>query len=323
MSPYRRNILVGALVLGGLGVFAWMVMEFSGKAVELFSPPQMSLHLKSERGDGLSDGSAVTYLGVSVGRVISVSRSSEGNGVVIETVVDSKPPLPANIHAVIVQSSLLGGGSNVNLNLLGEKAEGALAPNSTLDANYVGLQLNLLPPAVTQTADQVGQMSDEIRKMTLQLRNSNVIDDLDGALKQINTQTAKAGKMIDSMQEILGNQNSRDDIRLSLEKFRQTTEATTRVAAKLDSLTDSLQHDTDQISKQVGDRLTQISAILANVQSITEKVDKGKGSAGQFVNDPRLYESLVDSTRQLSLTVADLHRLIQQWEQEGVHLNLK
>ena len=57
-------------------------------------------------------------------------------------------------------------------------------------------------------------------------------------------------------------------------------------------------------------------------QSMADKMDKGEGTIGKFVNDPRLYESLSDTSAELNLTVKDLHRLVQQWEQEGVSLKL-
>jgi DNA-binding Lrp family transcriptional regulator len=41
------------------------------------------------------------------------------------------------------------------------------------------------------------------------------------------------------------------------------------------------------------------------------------------VNDPRLYESLVETAKELNATVSDLRRLVNQWEQEGVSLKLK
>ena len=42
-----------------------------------------------------------------------------------------------------------------------------------------------------------------------------------------------------------------------------------------------------------------------------------------MVNDPKLYQSLVDSARELNLTIVDLRRLIDQWEQEGASIKLK
>jgi hypothetical protein len=41
------------------------------------------------------------------------------------------------------------------------------------------------------------------------------------------------------------------------------------------------------------------------------------------MNDPKLYQSLVETTMELNATVKDLHRLVEQWEQEGVTLKLK
>ncbi len=73
----------------------------------------------------------------------------------------------------------------------------------------------------------------------------------------------------------------------------------------------------------MGDRLTQIADLLSSVQSIAQKIDKGQGTAGQLVNDPKLYQALVDSSRELNATVTDLKRLIEQWEEEGVNLHLK
>jgi hypothetical protein len=55
---------------------------------------------------------------------------------------------------------------------------------------------------------------------------------------------------------------------------------------------------------------------------MARKVEQGKGTAGMMVNDPRLYESMVDSAKQLNATLSDLNRLVQQWEQEGVTLRL-
>ena len=61
---------------------------------------------------------------------------------------------------------------------------------------------------------------------------------------------------------------------------------------------------------------------MQSFQSITQKVDEGKGTAGLLVNDPKLYQSLVDTSRELNATIADLRRVVQQWEQEGVSLKL-
>ena len=45
--------------------------------------------------------------------------------------------------------------------------------------------------------------------------------------------------------------------------------------------------------------------------------------AQYVVNDPKLYESLVDSAKELNATISDFKRLVEQWEQEGISFKLK
>jgi phospholipid/cholesterol/gamma-HCH transport system substrate-binding protein len=328
MATYQRNILVGATVLGAALVFGWMALKFSSKTADLFSPPQFPVHFVTERANGLSQGSTVEYLGVDVGRVVSLARNPDGMGVTIDAVVDREPPLPSNLRAEIVQTSALGGTSVINLDFEGNRAQGALVPNETIQAQYVGL--DLFPASLTQTTSEIAAMSEEIRKTAKQLRESGAIDDLDHTIKTVGVQANKVGQVFDSLQSILGDPKTQNDLRTAIANIRTTTD-------KLNNLADSLQNTTgaassafkdaqvriDDLSKQVGDRLTQIAGLLTSVQSIAQKIDKGQGTAGQLVNDPKLYAALVDTSRELNETVTDLKRLIEQWEQEGVDLRLK
>ena len=328
MATYQRNILVGATVLGAGLVFGWMALKFSSRTADLFSQPQFAVHFVTSHANGLSQGSAVQYLGVEVGRVTLLTRNPDGMGVTIDALVDREPPLPSNLRAEITQTSALGGASIISLDVDGDRAHGALVPNETITAEYVGL--NLFPPSLTQTAAQFAAMTEEIRKTAKQLRESGAIEDLDKTIKTIATQADKIGQVFDSVQSVLGDPKTRNDLRTAISNIRATTD-------KLNSLADSLQNTTgaastafkdaqvriDDLSKQVGDRLTQIADLLSSVQSIAQKIDKGQGTAGQLVNDPRLYQALVDSARELNATVTDLKRLIEQWEQEGMNLHLK
>jgi hypothetical protein len=74
---------------------------------------------------------------------------------------------------------------------------------------------------------------------------------------------------------------------------------------------------------QLGSTLEQAATILKNIESATAKLDAGNGSAAMLLNDPRLYENLYDTSRQLSETIATFRRLVEQWEQEGVTFKLK
>ncbi len=244
MATYQRNILVGATVLGAALVFGWMALKFSSKTAELFSPPQFPVHFAAARANGLATGSTVQYLGVDVGRVTSLSRNSDGMGVTIEAMVDREPPLPENLRAEIVQTSALGGASIINLDIDGDRTHGALVPNETITAEYVGL--NLFPASLTQTAGDIAGMSEEIRKTAKALRESGAIEDLDKTIKNISTQSGKVGDVFDSLQSVLGDPKTRTDLKTAISNLRTTTD-------KLNNLADSLQNTTGAASSAFKD----------------------------------------------------------------------
>ncbi len=306
--------MVGVVVLGALITLAWMLIQFGGRLMTPFSPASMPVHLVADTAGGISSGSGLLYRGVNVGRVERLRRAEDQLRVYIDAVVDRQPPLPGNLRAVIRSQGLVGGSASIALELIGPQPQGTLKPDQTIQAHYVGL--DFLPP-------EFAELATELRQTARQLRESNVIGHLD-------EQVGKVGKLIDSIQAIMGDNKLREEVRTSLANIRSTTEKAERIADNLELVTADmhrLSNETSEqvlgLSKQTSDRLQQVSKVLDQFYAIAEKVNKGQGTAGAMVNDTRLYESLVDSARELTVTVGDLRRLVEQWEQEGVSLKMK
>lgn len=320
MSPYRRNILVGVVVTASLVLLAWMILKFGEFPATLFAPPSQPVTFVAERADGLGEGSNITFRGVIVGRIKDVKRSGDGKDVLINAQVDRQPPLPANVEGAITIVSALGGTSTMVLKTTGPAPEGTLKPGAKLHATFVGLQF--LPQEYTQLAT-------ELRLTAKQFRESNIILHLD-------QQVANAGKLINSVNSLVSDPQLRSNIKVALDNIRQASQTINQLGGKFDKLADQASGtmgdlrttinktgtNLDTITKQVTDRLQQVSVMLDHFQSIAAKVDNGKGTAGQLINDPKLYQALVDSTEQLNATIADLKRLVEQWEQEGVYFKL-
>ncbi|HMB96127.1 MAG TPA: MlaD family protein [Tepidisphaeraceae bacterium] len=313
--------MVGVVVLGGLLILAWMLIQFGAGFATPFAPASQSVRFVADRADGLSNGSPVTYRGVQVGRVENVSRADDQLQVYIDTALDVKPPLPENLKAIIRSQGLIGGSSLLVLELVGDKPNGTLHAGETIPAHFIGL--DILPP-------EFAELAAEMRLTVKQIRQSDVIGHLD-------QQIVKAGNLLDSMQSVINDPQMRENLKVSLANIRTTTERATQVTANLEKLTTDLdtlslntgdaiaktQHEVVDLSREMTARLEQTSRLLDQFQSISEKINKGQGTAGALVNDNRLYESLVDSARELNATVSDLHRLVQQWEQDGVSLKMK
>jgi phospholipid/cholesterol/gamma-HCH transport system substrate-binding protein len=328
MSPNRKNVLVGAVVLGSLLTLGWMLIQFGGNLMLPFSPATIQVRLIAERADGISNGSAVLYRGVSVGRIDQISFSPDQLRVIMVALLDKQPPLPANLRGVIRAQGLIGAGAVVILETADAQPNGQLQPDQEIPAKFVGL--DFLPP-------EFASLANELRDTIREFRQTNLVGHLD-------QQVDKAGKLIDSIQALVGDKTVGDDLKTTLDNVRAVSEKADRIATNLEKFTGNLEKlSTDagaavndarvtinktqtevlNVSKQMGDSLQRVSKLLDQFQSIAEKIDKGQGTAGEFVNDKRLYESLVDTSKQMNAAVSDLKRLLEQWEQEGVSVKFK
>ena len=50
MSPYRKNLMVGVVVLGGLVALGWMILQFGDAPIKFFSTEQIRVQFAREDG---------------------------------------------------------------------------------------------------------------------------------------------------------------------------------------------------------------------------------------------------------------------------------
>ena len=325
MSAYQRNTIVGAVVLVGLGILGWMILQFANRAASFFLTTGMPITLTAGRADGVAEGSQVTYRGVNVGRVTGVRRvagAPEGADIVIDALIEADPPLPANLEGRIKQTSLLGASATITLEPGPDELDPASRP-ATADGPR-------LPPLLVEGANLRAEYVPDITSLGDNIRG-----------------------LTNSLQDLIGDPRVKEDVHVSLANIRETTESAKHLGARLEKLSDRLDEIADnsngtiseahetvkdvratvkdaratvndgrrelrKFSANLNQRMEQVALSLQHVQSVARKVDEGEGTAGQLVNNPKLYESLADTVAEMNLMVRDMRRLIQQWEQEGI-----
>jgi ABC-type transporter Mla subunit MlaD len=345
MSAFRKNLMVGITVLIALILLGWMILRFSDAPFRIFAKAQMPIKIEAPSAEGVSEGTSIYYLGVSVGRVTKIERSEDLKSVVMEGLVD--PPLPSNIEGRI-RTQLFGGGAAISLVLVPEDSttrpttsgvfamddvqpRGTLTSGSRVRATFLGI--DILPKEFTE-------LSQELRRTSQQFRESQLVPKLASAVDTFKANIDKAGSLIDSMNRVVGDEKAQKNITVALENFRITSERAANIAQKLEALStkadtrfdevagntnkllNSAQGRIDEIGKLLGDRLVQVAKTIDQFEAITRKINEGKGTAAMLLNDPALYENLVDVSKEMKLTVMDLKRLVEQWEQEGVPFKL-
>src|SRR5438445_1602210 len=335
MTAFKKNLMVGITVLIALILLGWMLLRFSDVPVRLFTRKQMPISLEAPSAEGVSEGTSIYYLGVSVGRVTKSDRSPDLRSVVMEGLVD--PPIPANVEGRI-RTQLFGGGASISLILVPYTADalkagttrpssspfsmpqeieprGELKNNSRIRAIFVGI--DILPKEFTD-------LSQELRRTSEQFRESQLVPKLASAVDTFKMNIDKAGNLIDSMNKLVGDEKAQKSINETIENFRATSETATRIAKKIETVSakadvrlDEVAGNTnkllvgaqgrlDEIARLMGDRLVQIAKTLEQFEAITRKINEGQGTAALLLNDPSLYENLLDVSKEMKLTIADL-----------------
>ncbi len=323
---------MGLVTFAAMGIFAWLIFKVGSAPATLFQPAQIHVTFRSDRADGLGNGANISYKGITVGRISGVERDPETDEITIKASLWKDQHLPANLGADIIFTSPLGAVSTLTLKLNGPKPEGKMEEGAVLEAKFLGS--TFLPP-------EFAELARNVNESVKQFNNAKVLEKLTQTIEETNKDIVKAQGVIDGVNTLVNDPGMRSDLAKSLASIHATAANAEDVSGRIKALSDKFTSITggaekavdrtnsilDKSGKQVddllvsaGDKLTKLGATLDNIQSITGKLDKGAGTMGQLINDPKLYAGLVDTTKQLNDTLADMRRLVQQWEQEGLYL---
>jgi phospholipid/cholesterol/gamma-HCH transport system substrate-binding protein len=334
MTNRFRNVITGFVVLLAGVAFVWMLLELTGRATAAFAKRGIPIYIRADRCDGVNDGTIVTFHGIEVGTVRGIGRDADNVHVSIRAEVHTSPPLPANLEGVMRLQSMLSSSPVVSLELKGPP-EGQLAPDAHLEGRFVGSQI--LPPELTD--------------FITDFRRQKLIEHTDEAILALRTQIENAGEVLKSVQTVIGDPKLQADLKQAITNVRTATERADVIGANLEKFTSDLQNvqtdfhevaqnanqtvtsmrtvvektgnHVDDVSRHLIDDMDKLGKSLDQFQAMAAKINNGDGTAGRLLNDPRLYDQLSDTAKELNAVAASIHRLIDQWEQEGLHLKLK
>ncbi len=94
--------------------------------------------------------------------------------------------------------------------------------------------------------------------------------------------------------------------------IRSVNNLTTQASTDLRALTNKLIDDADKISM-----------LMMTLNKVAMKLDAGEGTAGKLFNDPALYQSLLEMTKEMNTLIKDFDALTKQWKERGVEIKVK
>jgi phospholipid/cholesterol/gamma-HCH transport system substrate-binding protein len=151
--PWYKTIAAVALLVAAI-VLAFVWFQFRGELT-----PKTSLTLVAARSGLVMDpGSKVTYNGVEIGRVASVSEIQRDGKAAAQVVMDVNPKyirlIPANVDANIRGTTVFGN-KYVSLTSPKHPAPQRITPQHVIDARSVTTEFNTLFDTLTSIAEKV------------------------------------------------------------------------------------------------------------------------------------------------------------------------
>ncbi len=155
---------------------------------------------------------------------------------------------------------------------------------------------------------------------------------------------AKLGAALDGLSDILGDPENRQNMKAALASLAATAADAREALAALKGFSDEAKTaaaEARQTLRQLGQRADsfarrgedlaqklitdaeKLSGVLSAVDRVVVAIEKGQGTAGQLLNDNRLYESLLAASKELTATLTEFRKLLEEWGKSGVPLKLK
>ncbi len=198
----------------------------------------------------------------------------------------------------------------------------------------------LAGPAPPATATAPGATQPAPARVTIRATLSKLgraLDALDAVLGDPNTQadikasmaglakaTAKAGDAMDALKQFARESSkTAEEARKAVAEARRTIAQAGKAADKFGHLADRTDRRIEQLSEKLIDDAEQLSKLLSSINRVATKIDAGKGTVGQLLNDPKLYNDVLDATDRLSRLLKEARELFAQWKKHGVPLKIK
>jgi phospholipid/cholesterol/gamma-HCH transport system substrate-binding protein len=351
ISERPRNLLVGLTMLVAMAVFMYGIFLL-GKLPSFGGRPY-EVTLFATNANGVTAGSAVNVNGVYVGSVKSVGLDKDPKGKVTAKVVlsiDAKTDIPTSAVAVLSRPQTVGN-PYVAIDYT-EMTGPALPKDGSARLDAAAGEAGLIPQRVfTEVYDLKASLSTLTTELTTVARDLHVLldyappeavaaadpNDPKRLRENASTVVIRLNRTMDSLQKLLTDPELQGNVRQAIQniadasaQLKTTLQRVNNAAVGAEGTLNAFTAAATQASSTLDTTQVQIARVsqklvetLNTMQETLQKITEGKGTTGRLVNDPRLYEGLLDLSRSLKDASDNLNVLIDKWKQEGLPLHLK
>lgn len=298
--------MVGVTVIVAFGLLAAMILIFAGLPGILQGGYEIKMRFPATAD--AHEGDPVHLAGIVVGSIthIGFTDGDARKGVTFTARIDADKKIPGNANAYIFSKGIAGG-AYVELKADGEERIDVRTgrPMKFLLAGMIidgTLKTSMLPDELQDGLKAISKLAEKLSDLLGPAQPASQAATQGARTRPATPQglkgtIAKLNRTLDALNEVLSKEN-RANLAASLNNVNDLTRNLLTTAEKLSSALDS-------------------------INRMVTKIESGEGSAGKLINDPKLYNNLLEATQQLSLSLKELRQLVKQWKEKGVDFKLK
>lgn len=297
----RRNLIVGAFVVIGTASFLWLIFAFGEMPTAVSRLRSYNIFVNFDTAPGVQQDTPIHYCGYQVGRVANIHPPEVKQGpdgsfyhqVTVELLIDNKfKSIPDNVTFNLIRRGFGSSFIDIRVDKSRESAGFIKA-----GGHYWG-----------KTASSHEFIPEYIQKKIVVLA-----DDL--------------SELAQSANQILGDEQNQHNIKLTLanladvtEKAKQTFESVKTFANQGALTLENTDSNITQVSKEFAATAKDLRLAIEDIRVTLEKVNYGDGTFSSLLNDGNLYENLVESSRELEITLKEIQRFAEEARENGVKM---
>jgi phospholipid/cholesterol/gamma-HCH transport system substrate-binding protein len=95
-----------------------------------------------------------------------------------------------------------------------------------------------------------------------------------------------------------------------------------RIGGHVEAAAKELPEQLKLLTARTVEDLERLNSVLGSLDRIAKGLERGEGTAGMLLRDPRLYEAMLDLLRTAQMIGDDMRKLVKKWDEGGVKLRL-
>ncbi len=296
MKKISNEVKVGATALITIIVFIWLYNFLKGK--DLLNSTAIYYTVYDKVG-GLAESSPVEVNGFKVGVVRSIDFiNAESGRLLVEFSVNKNFRIPKNTVAEIVPVSLLGGMKVqfVYGNGPGTYSEGDTIPGRLAESLTDKINTEIIP--VKEKLSNLIVVLDSVISSVGDIMNPEFRRELRGTFTHLNSTSASIDKALGSKEK---------ELAATIDNINKFTQMLSDNSGKMNKTFTNLETISDTLAvSDISGAVSNLKASLVKATALMDNLNKGKGSAGQFLTNDTLYTNLSGSLESLNQLLKDM-----------------